>query len=112
MRLFTSHRHSVIRTEGKQVVVHNRRFEDTNLHELLAIICIQTVCEKGVYGMLLTAGEKDEHPGLRTVPPYRSPRRMNKPPPSCTKVRLAAVNRNVRAHNREQTANYWSAKTW
>ncbi len=49
---------------GKQVVVHNRRFEDdVNLHELFSYnLYPGPSAKKGVYGMLLTLGERDEHP--------------------------------------------------
>ena len=50
--------------EGKQVVVHNRRFEDdVNLHELFSYnLYPGPSAKKGVYGMLLTLGERAEHP--------------------------------------------------
>ncbi|MEM9351781.1 MAG: DUF4914 family protein [Planctomycetota bacterium] len=50
--------------DGKQVVVHNRRFEDdVNLHELFSYnLYPGPSAKKGVYGMLLTMGERDEHP--------------------------------------------------
>ncbi|QDV60923.1 DUF4914 family protein [Crateriforma conspicua] len=56
--------------EGKQVVVHNRRFDDmgsdgntTTLHELFSYnLYPGPSAKKGVYGMLLTAGERDEQP--------------------------------------------------
>ncbi len=46
---------------GKQVVVHNRRFDDGfNLHELYSYnLYPGPSAKKGVYGMLLTAGERD-----------------------------------------------------
>jgi len=56
--------------DGKQVVVHNRRFDDvgsdgkeTTLHELFSYnLYPGPSAKKGVYGMLLTAGERDEQP--------------------------------------------------
>ena len=50
--------------DGKQVVVHNRRFEeDVNLHELFSYnLYPGPSAKKGVYGMLLTLGERHEHP--------------------------------------------------
>ncbi len=49
--------------EGRQVVVHNRRFEDNNLHELFSYnLYPGPSAKKGVYGMLLTRGERDETP--------------------------------------------------
>ncbi|QDU58706.1 DUF4914 family protein [Aeoliella mucimassa] len=50
--------------EGKQVVVHNRRFEDeVNLHELFSYnLYPGPSAKKGVYGMLLTMGERDAEP--------------------------------------------------
>jgi hypothetical protein len=49
---------------GKQVVVHNRRFEaDVNLHELFSYnLYPGPSAKKGVYGMLLTLGERDADP--------------------------------------------------
>ena len=49
---------------GKQVVVHNRRFEsDHNLHELFSYnLYPGPSAKKGVYGMLLTLGERHEEP--------------------------------------------------
>ena len=49
---------------GRQIVVHNRRFdENTHLHELFSYnLYPGPSAKKGVYGMLLTAGEQDEHP--------------------------------------------------
>lgn len=49
---------------GKQVVVHNRRFEDDdNLHELFSYnLYPGPSAKKGVYGMLLTLGERDDDP--------------------------------------------------
>jgi hypothetical protein len=45
--------------DGKQVVVHNRRFEDNNLHELFSYnLYPGPSAKKGVYGMLLTMGER------------------------------------------------------
>lgn len=53
--------------DGKQVVVHNRRFEeegnDFQLHELFSYnLYPGPSAKKGVYGMLLTLGERDEEP--------------------------------------------------
>lgn len=50
--------------DGKQVVVHNRRFEDNlNLHELFSYnLYPGPSAKKGVYGMLLTLGERDADP--------------------------------------------------
>ena len=56
--------------EGKQVVVHNRRMKQpgsdgktTTLHELFSYnLYPGPSAKKGVYGMLLTAGERDENP--------------------------------------------------
>ena len=50
--------------EGKQVVVHNRRFDDsTSLHELFSYnLYPGPSAKKGVYGMLLTMGERAETP--------------------------------------------------
>ena len=50
--------------DGKQVVVHNRRFDDeTRLHELFSYnLYPGPSAKKGVYGMLLTKGERDETP--------------------------------------------------
>ncbi len=49
--------------EGKQVVVHNRRFEDAQLHELFSYnLYPGPSAKKGVYGMLLTMGERAEVP--------------------------------------------------
>ena len=47
---------------GKQVVVHNRRFDDGfDLHELYSYnLYPGPSAKKGVYGMLLTAGERDQ----------------------------------------------------
>ena len=49
--------------DGRQVVVHNRRFdENTHLHEFFSYnLYPGPSAKKGVYGMLLTAGEKDEN---------------------------------------------------
>lgn len=45
--------------DGKQVVVHNRRFEDNDLHELFSYnLYPGPSAKKGVYGMLLTLGER------------------------------------------------------
>ncbi len=47
--------------DGRQIVVHNRRFEDNNLHELFSYnLYPGPSAKKGVYGMLLTLGERDE----------------------------------------------------
>ncbi|QDT38031.1 DUF4914 family protein [Stratiformator vulcanicus] len=50
--------------DGKQVVVHNRRYEaDTKLHELFSYnLYPGPSAKKGVYGMLLTLGERDKTP--------------------------------------------------
>ncbi|MAT73312.1 MAG: DUF4914 domain-containing protein [Planctomycetaceae bacterium] len=50
--------------DGKQVVVHNRRFEDdANLHELFSYnLYPGPSAKKGVYGMLLTLGERAAQP--------------------------------------------------
>ncbi len=50
--------------DGKQVVVHNRRFEEeANLHELFSYnLYPGPSAKKGVYGMLLTLGERDAEP--------------------------------------------------
>ncbi|WP_442484624.1 DUF4914 family protein [Aeoliella sp. SH292] len=50
--------------DGKQIVVHNRRFEDdVNLHELFSYnLYPGPSAKKGVYGMLLTLGERDAAP--------------------------------------------------
>ncbi|MEN1681175.1 MAG: DUF4914 family protein [Planctomycetota bacterium] len=50
--------------DGKQVVVHNRRFEqEDGLHELFSYnLYPGPSAKKGVYGMLLTLGERDESP--------------------------------------------------
>lgn len=46
--------------DGKQVVVHNRRFDD-NLHELFSFnLYPGPSAKKGVYGMLLTLGEREK----------------------------------------------------
>lgn len=52
------------RFDGKQVVVHNRRFEDpVNLHELFSYnLYPGPSAKKGVYGMLLTLGERADEP--------------------------------------------------
>jgi len=48
---------------GRQVVVHNRRFEEARLHELFSYnLYPGPSAKKGVYGMLLTVGERDEVP--------------------------------------------------
>lgn len=49
---------------GKQIVVHNRRFEDhIGLHELFSYnLYPGPSAKKGVYGMLLTLGERHEQP--------------------------------------------------
>ncbi|MEO0531384.1 MAG: DUF4914 family protein [Planctomycetota bacterium] len=50
--------------DGKQVVVHNRRFEEeVGLHELFSYnLYPGPSAKKGVYGMLLTLGEREEQP--------------------------------------------------
>lgn len=50
--------------DGKQVVVHNRRFEEeVGLHELFSYnLYPGPSAKKGVYGMLLTLGENQEVP--------------------------------------------------
>jgi len=49
--------------DGKQVVVHNRRFEEAGLHELFSYnLYPGPSAKKGVYGMLLTLGERAEIP--------------------------------------------------
>ncbi len=50
--------------KGKQVVVHNRRFDDNvQLHELFSYnLYPGPSAKKGVYGMLLTKGERDSTP--------------------------------------------------
>jgi len=49
--------------DGKQVVVHNRRFDNANLHELFSFnLYPGPSAKKGVYGMLLTLGERAEDP--------------------------------------------------
>jgi hypothetical protein len=49
--------------EGKQVVVHNRRLEEVGLHELFSYnLYPGPSAKKGVYGMLLTLGERAEVP--------------------------------------------------
>lgn len=73
--------------DGKQVVVHNRRFDDpgsdgksTTLHELFSYnLYPGPSAKKGVYGMLLTAGERDEQPWttahcstVQVVTPYEN----------------------------------------
>lgn len=65
--------------DGRQVVVHNRRYEDANLHELFSYnLYPGPSAKKGVYGMLLTAGERDETPWttahcstVKVVTPYQ-----------------------------------------
>ncbi len=48
---------------GKQVVVHNRRQEEVGLHELFSYnLYPGPSAKKGVYGMLLTLGERAEVP--------------------------------------------------
>ncbi len=66
------HHHAVLYTApvfrhthfaGKQIVVHNRRFEEAGLHELFSYnLYPGPSAKKGVYGMLLTAGERAEIP--------------------------------------------------
>jgi len=68
--------------DGKQVVVHNRRFEDedNNLHELFAYnLYPGPSAKKGVYGMLLSLGERDDDPWttahcstVKVVTPYEN----------------------------------------
>lgn len=50
--------------DGRQVVVHNRRFEDeVGLHELFSYnLYPGPSAKKGVYGMLLTLGERADDP--------------------------------------------------
>lgn len=49
--------------EGKQVVVHNRRLEEVGVHELFSFnLYPGPSAKKGVYGMLLTLGERAEIP--------------------------------------------------
>jgi hypothetical protein len=49
--------------DGKQVVVHNRRQEEVGLHELFSYnLYPGPSAKKGVYGMLLTIGERAEIP--------------------------------------------------
>ncbi len=49
--------------EGKQVVVHNRRLEEVGLHELFSYnLYPGPSAKKGVYGMLLTIGERAATP--------------------------------------------------
>lgn len=49
--------------EGRQVVVHNRRQEEVGLHELFSYnLYPGPSAKKGVYGMLLTLGERAEVP--------------------------------------------------
>ncbi|MFW5870332.1 MAG: DUF4914 family protein, partial [Candidatus Sumerlaeota bacterium] len=53
--------------DGKQVVVHNRRFKDTGLHELFSYnLYPGPSAKKGVYGVLLTAGERHAKPWTTT----------------------------------------------
>jgi hypothetical protein len=48
---------------GKQVVVHNRRIEEVGLHELFSYnLYPGPSAKKGVYGMLLTQGERADVP--------------------------------------------------
>lgn len=66
------HHHAILYTapvfrhthfDGKQVVVHNRRFEEAGLHELFSYnLYPGPSAKKGVYGMLLTAGERGPIP--------------------------------------------------
>jgi hypothetical protein len=66
--------------DGRQVVVHNRRFETAQLHELFSYnLYPGPSAKKGVYGMLLTIGERDEIPWttahcstVRVVTPYEN----------------------------------------
>ncbi len=49
--------------QGRQVVVHNRRFEEAGLHELFSYnLYPGPSAKKGVYGMLLTHGERADIP--------------------------------------------------
>lgn len=49
--------------EGRQIVVHCRRFEEAGLHELFSYnLYPGPSAKKGVYGMLLTRGERDKRP--------------------------------------------------
>jgi hypothetical protein len=49
--------------EGKQVVVHNRRQDEVGVHELFSYnLYPGPSAKKGVYGMLLTIGERAEIP--------------------------------------------------
>lgn len=49
--------------DGKQIVVHNRRQEEVGLHELFSYnLYPGPSAKKGVYGMLLTLGERHETP--------------------------------------------------
>jgi len=64
--------------DGKQVVVHNRRLEEVGLHELFSYnLYPGPSAKKGVYGMLLTIGERAETPWttahcstVKVVTPY------------------------------------------
>jgi hypothetical protein len=66
--------------DGKQVVVHNRRFENERLHELFSYnLYPGPSAKKGVYGMLLTMGERAEVPWttahcstVQVVTPYEN----------------------------------------
>jgi hypothetical protein len=65
---------------GRQVVVHNRRLETAQLHEMFSYnLYPGPSAKKGVYGMLLTIGERDEIPWttahcstVRVVTPYEN----------------------------------------
>jgi len=65
---------------GKQIVVHNRRFETADLHELFSYnLYPGPSAKKGVYGMLLTLGERAEIPWttahcstVQVVTPYEN----------------------------------------
>jgi hypothetical protein len=64
--------------DGKQIVVHNRRHEEAELHELFSYnLYPGPSAKKGVYGMLLTAGERHAQQWItahcstvRVVTPY------------------------------------------
>jgi hypothetical protein len=65
---------------GKQIVVHNRRFETADLHELFSYnLYPGPSAKKGVYGMLLTLGERAAIPWttahcstVQVVTPYEN----------------------------------------
>ncbi|MEO1498571.1 MAG: DUF4914 family protein [Planctomycetota bacterium] len=66
--------------DGKQIVVHNRRFDEAGLHELFSYnLYPGPSAKKGVYGMLLTLGERDDEPWttahcstVQVVTPYEN----------------------------------------